>query len=193
MSNLEENTSNVKVVKRPNFDKLVAQTMKPPHFENSENPEEEASYYLNYVSPTGKWEVIACTKGVYKDVEVEKLYKNYRVQFHLLFDTEKKLVSHINVKTKREFLPAGFTEENIVGHEKEVSALEISLSPDNVVKVLRAPTTTSTSTENEVLESIQKNADIKSGDYILGKYRVFEIRERDGFKTFHVDPEISGE
>ena len=59
------------------------------------------------------------------------------------------------------------------------------------LKILRAPAEVSTSTENEILESLKKDAKAKSGDYLAGKFRVAEIRERDGYKTFFIDPTVT--
>ena len=42
-TSLEKAASAVTVIKRPVFDKLVAETMKPPHFTNSETSEDETT------------------------------------------------------------------------------------------------------------------------------------------------------
>jgi len=179
----------IKVADRPAFKTLTASTLGPPRF--TENEEGETDYYLEYVTSEGKIHQVQCTKGVYQDVEKEQLYRNYRVQFQLLFDEEKSIVSHINLKSKKEFLPAGFTEENIVGNNLDIKHIEASLSPESELKILRAPAEVSTSTENEILESLKKDAKAKSGDYLAGKFRVAEIRERDGYKTFFIDPTVT--
>ena len=182
-------SNKVKIAQRPVFKRLVADTLRPPQFSEGEGNTE---YQLNFVSPEGKANTVQCSKGVYQDVEKEKLYKNYRVQFHLLFDEEQEMITHINLKTKTQFLPAGFTEDDIVGSKTDVQHLEIGLSPDKNLNILRAPTTTASSTETEVLESLKiAPEDVKSGDYLQGKYRVVEIRERDGHKTFFIDPSVT--
>ena len=188
MSELEESTP-TKIVKRPEFTKLVGETLRVPSFEDDDYTG-QVRYYLHFVTPEGKAEKIECTKGVYQDVEKEQLYKNYRLQYHLLLDQTQELVTHINVKTKREFLPPGFSPSDIVGGEKEAQFLEVSLTPESELQVLRSPTTVASTTENEVLTSLGKDSQVSSGDYIEGKYRVSEIRERDGYKTFFIDTHV---
>jgi hypothetical protein len=185
---MSKQSNKVKVITRPVFETLVAATLRIPYFSDEDG---DTTYHLNYITTGGKAKAVACSKGVYKDVESEQLYKNYRVQFHLLFNEEEQLVTHINLKSKKEFLPAGFTEENIVGHTNtDVQHVEVSLSPDSELKILRTPTSTASSTENDILKSLQEDTAVSSGDYLQGKYRVVEIRERDGFKTFFVDPSV---
>ena len=179
----------IKVAERPAFKTLTASTMRPPRFE--EGSDGETNYYLEYTTVDGKSHQVPCTKGVYQDTEKEQLYRNYRIQFQLLYNEDDGVVSHINLKSKQEFLPTGFTEENIEGNNLDTKHVEVSLSPEKELKVLRAPSEVSSASEKEILESLEKDANAASGDYLAGKFRVVEIRERDGYKTFFVDPTVT--
>lgn len=179
----------IKVTERPAYKTLQASTMGPPRF--TEVGPEEMRYYLEYTTSAGKQHQVPCTKGVYQDMEKEQIYRNYRVQFQLFLDEDKGVVSHINLKTKPEFLPKGFSEENVEGNDVGVKHVEVSLSPEKELKILRAPSETSSSSEKQILESLKKDVNAVSGDYLAGLFRVVEVRERDGYKTFFVDPSIA--
>jgi len=185
---MSQTKNKVKIADRPAYKTLEASTLGPPKFQDGESG--DTTYQLEYVTVDGKHNKVACTKGVYQDVEKEQLYRNYRVKFELLYDQDAELVSHINLKSKSEFLPMGFKQGDVVGSEVDLEQVEISLSPKKELRILRAPSSVSSNTEGEMLESLKKDAGVSSGDYLAGKYRVVEIRERDGFKTFFVDPAV---
>ena len=175
--------SKIKVTERPVFKTILASTLRPPAFIEDEESG-EVSYALTYTTKNGKSETIPCTKGIYQDVEKEKLHSNYRTQFKLLVDEETGLISHINLESKKEFLPAGFNESNIEGNTLDIKNIEISLSPDSELKVLRAPAEVAGSTESEILESLQKDADAKSGDYIAGNIELQKYEKETAIKHF---------
>ena len=175
--------------KIPSFSRIQAVTIQLAYLKQLDD--DSLEYYLDYVTPAGKFKTERCSKSVYKDVNSEKLTSNFRVKFTFLKDSEDGLIKHIAIKTKPEFLPQGFTEEDSDMPNYSASEnLELSVAPDSEVSVLKFPASASNTACNDVLASIQKDSNIKSGDYILGKYRISEIRERDGYKTVYIDMKI---
>lgn len=176
--------------KRPKYKKTHAISLRLPHEEVVEG--EKPKFYITYVQNSGKAVVRPCTHKVWKDVNTEELFRKFRYEFEIFEDAQTGEVQHINAKIKKEHLPAGFNEADIADSDvtEEPRFVEVVISPDDKIKVARAPSDCRKSTEDEIIDSISENADVKSGDYLLGTYRIEEIREREGHKTIFVDTKI---
>ena len=180
-------SSKTKVTKRAKYKKSTAISIRIPDEIVEEG--EEPQFFINYVISSGQLVKRPCTHKVWKDINNEGLFKKFRYEFDIFEDSEKGIVQHLNSRLKPEHLPAGFSEQDVVDSAvtSEASFLEITLSPEDELSVARAPSSCGKATEDEVIDSISNDLAVKSGDYILGKYRVEEIREREGFKTIFVD------
>ena len=182
-----------KAVKRPKYKKVTAISIRLPESEVEEG--ETPKFFINYVLNSGKLVTKPCTHKIWKDVTAEELFRKFRYQFEIFEDSDSGEVQHIDAKLKKEHLPSGFSEDDLisVGDDdsvKEPRFVEVVINPDNEVSVKRAPTKCTKATEDEILESISNDTSIKSGDYLKGAYRVDEIREREGYKTLYVDAEF---
>lgn len=179
--------SKAKVTKRAKYKKTTAISIRIPEevVEDGEQPK----FFINYVLVSGQLVKRPCTHKVWKDINNEGLFKKFRYEFDIFEDSQKGIVQHLNSRLKSEHLPAGFNEQDVIDSAvtSEASNLEITVSPENELSVARAPSSCSKATEDEVIDSMSSDLNIKSGDYILGKYRVDEIREREGYKTIFVD------
>ena len=174
--------------KRPSYKKQTAISIRLP--EQDLSNQSKPKFFINYVLNSGEQVKRPCTHKVWKDINAEKLFQKFRYNFEVLYDDATGIVQHLTSSMKREHLPAGFSEEDVVDADSNVSNptyLEVVVDPENTVKVARAPSDCGKGTEDEVLDSLASDTDVKSGDYLSGKYRVEEIREREGFKTIFVD------
>jgi len=179
-----------KAAPRPKLKRLSAISIRLPGAHEYDTDQWE--FTCGFVEPSGKFVTKACTRKIWQEINSEKLFKKFRYEFDVFVD-EQDVVTHINAKLKREFLPPGFTVEDLEPSSddvKEVKFLEVTQDPSLVLRVMRAPSNCSRPTEDEVLASLESNSDLKSGDYISGRYRVEEIRERDGVKTFYIDTDF---
>jgi len=176
--------------KRPKYKKSHAISIRLPREEVEEG--ERPKFYVTYVQNSGKSIERACTHKVWKDINTEELFRKFRYEFEIFEDAETGEVQHINAKIKKEHLPAGFNIEDVADSDvtEEPAFVEVVISPDDTIKVARAPSDCRKSTEDEIVESLSENANVKSGDYLLGNYRIEEIREREGHKTIFVDIKI---
>lgn len=98
-------------------------------------------------------------------------------------------MQHLNSRLKPEHLPPGFNESDVLDSAvtHEAVHLEVTISPGDEIEVNRAPSDCTQATEDEVIDSLSSDINIKPGDYILGRYRIDEIREREGYKTIYID------
>ena len=177
----------VKSVARPKLKKIPAISIRLPGA--TELDDNQWSFSCGFVEPSGKLITKECTRKIWQEINSEALFKKFRYEFDVFVD-EKDIVTHINAKLKQEFLPPGFNAEDLDDSHSdlnEVKFLEVTKDPSDILRVMRAPSNCSRPTEDEVVESLESNSDIKSGDYIAGRYRVEEIRERDGVQTFYID------
>ena len=176
----------VEIQNRPNLKKIEAISIRLPGAE--EIGDDEYKFNMGFVIPSGKLVHRECTRKVWREINSEELFRKFRYDFDI-FEDENNVVHHINARAKQEFLPPGFNLEDVETDlkSKETRFLEITKDPSNTLRVMRAPTTCSRPTEDEVLDSIKSESNIVSGDYIKGRYRVEEIRERDGHTTYYVD------
>lgn len=179
-----------KVDTRPQLKKVDAISIRLPG--ESKDLNGDWSFQISYVEPSGKLVHKSCTRKIWQEVTTEQLFKKFRYNFEIFLDAED-VVQHINALVKREFLPAGFSEsdfeENYGTLEKvaETKFLEITKDPTDTLRVMRAPSSCSRPTEDEIVESLASDLNVKSGTYLLGKYRVEEIRERDNTITYYID------
>tara|TARA_B100000579_G_scaffold437938_1_gene470094 strand:+ start:15927 stop:16520 length:594 start_codon:yes stop_codon:yes gene_type:complete len=182
-----QSSKKAKVNKRAKYKKVTAISIRLPEeiIEEGESPK----FFINYVLSSGQLVKKPCTHKVWKDINNEGLFKKFRYEFDVFEDSQKGIVQHLNARLKSEHLPAGFNEQDVIDSAvtTESAHLEVGVSPDNELSVNRAPSSCTKATEDEVLESISSDMNVKSGDYLLGKYRVEEIREREGHKTIFVD------
>ena len=176
----------VEVENRPNLKKMEAISIRLPGAQ--EIGDDKYKFTMGFVAPSGRLIHKECTRKVWREINSEELFRKFRYDFDIFID-EKDIVHHINARAKQEFLPPGFNIEDVEDDlkSKETRFLEITKDPSNVLRVMRAPSTCSRPTEDEVLDSIKSESSISSGDYIKGRYRVEEIRERDGHITYYVD------
>lgn len=179
-----------KVDTRPQLKKVDAISIRLPG--ESKDSNGDWSFRISYVEPSGKLVHKPCTRKIWQEVTTEQLFKKFRYNFEIFLDAED-VVQHINALVKREFLPAGFSEsdfeENYGTLEKvaETKFLEITKDPTDTLRVMRAPSSCSRPTEDEIVESLASDLNVKSGTYLLGKYRIEEIRERDNTITYYID------
>jgi hypothetical protein len=173
--------------KRAKYKKTTAISIRLPEeiIEDGAKPK----FFINYVLHTGELKTRPCTHKVWKDINIEELFKKFRYEFDIFEDAGTGVVQHLNSRLKSEHLPVGFNEADIVDSTvtHEAAHLEVTVSPDDELSVQRAPSSCTQATEEEVIDSLAADLSVKSGDYILGKYRVDEIREREGHKTIYVD------
>ena len=185
--------SKASVNKRPQLKKRDAISIRLPG--EQEDSEGNWTFQMSYVEPSGKLIHRPCTRKIWQEITTEKLFKKFRYNFEIFEDEDGK-VQHINATVKREFLPAGFTEED---YENEYSSsdkvadtkfLEITRDPTDTLRVMRAPSSCTRPTEDEITESLAGDLNVKSGTYLLGKYRIEEICERDNVLTYYIDTEF---
>lgn len=193
MSQTKTKIKNADVVKRPQLKKLDAISIRLPG--ETETSEGQWYFTMSFVSPAGALMHKECTRKIWQEITTEQLYKKFRYNFEIFIDEDDK-VQHINATVKKEFLPAGFTEEdyeNEVNQNSKIAEtkfLEVTKDPTDILRVMRAPSSCTRPTEDEILESLSGDFNVKSGTYLLGKYRIEEIRERDNIVTYYIDTEF---
>tara|TARA_B100002019_G_scaffold30746_1_gene24723 strand:+ start:2508 stop:3098 length:591 start_codon:yes stop_codon:yes gene_type:complete len=194
MSKAKKTTDSVATVqKRPQLKKYDAISIRLPG--ETQDQDGNWSFQMSFVEPSGKLVHKSCTRKIWQEITTEKLFQKFRYNFEVFIDEDDK-VQHINATVKKEFLPAGFTEEDYEneykGSEKvaETKFLEITKDPTDTLRVMRAPSSCSRPTEDEILESLSGDLNVNSGTYLLGKYRIEEIRERDNVITYYIDTEF---
>jgi len=173
---------------RPKLKKNDAISIRLPG-EDQDESDESWSFNMSYVTPSGQLVHRTCTRKIWQEINEESLFKKFRYDFEV-YEDENDVVHHINAKLKREFLPAGFSTEDMENESRsvdEVRFLEITKDASDTLRVMRAPSSCSRPTEDEIVDSLSKDDNVSSGTYILGKYRVEEIREREGVQTYYVD------
>ena len=176
-----------KSISRPKLKKIPAISIRLPGA--TELDDDKWTFTCGFVEPSGKLLTKECTRKIWQEINSEKLFKKFRYEFDVFVD-DKDVVTHINAKLKKEFLPPGFNTEDLDDTQTELSEvkfLEVTKDPSDTLRVMRAPSNCSRPTEDEIVESLESNSALKSGDYISGRYRVEEIRERDGVTTFYID------
>ena len=176
----------IQVENRPQLKKHEAISIRLPGAE--EVSEDVYKFNMSFVRPSGQLVHKECTRKIWREINSEELFRKFRYNFDVFTD-ENDVVHHINAKAKQEFLPPGFNMDDVETDlkEKETRYLELTKDPSGTLRVMRAPSSCSRPTEDEVLESIKDQSEISSGDYLKGRYRVEEIRERDGYLTYYVD------
>jgi|SaaInlV_165m_DNA_1040744.scaffolds.fasta_scaffold03270_10 hypothetical protein len=177
---------NLAVIDRPQLSKAEAQSIRLPNAE--EVSKDKYVFSMGYVAPSGELKIKKCTQKVWKEINSEELFKKFRYNFDIFTD-ENDVVQHINARAKAEFLPPGFDITDIKSEleDKEVKHLEIVKDATDTLRVMRSPSSCSRPTEDEILTGVQDLESISSGDYINGKYRVEEIREKSGATTYYID------
>lgn len=182
-----EGVSKATVDARPKLKKHEAISIRLPGEEKID--ENTWNFSMGYVDPSGQLHHKSCTRKIWQEINSEELFKKFRYDFEVFID-DGDVVQHINARLKKEFLPAGFTTDDVENEKsalEEVRFLEVTKDPSDTLRVMRSPSSCTRPTEDEILESLSNNMDVSSGTYILGKYRVEEIRERDGVSTYYID------
>lgn len=193
MSKTQTKSQKADIQKRPQLTKIDAISIRLPG--ETQDSEGVWSFNMDFVTPAGTLVHKKCTRKIWQEVTTEELFKKFRYNFEIFVD-EQDTVQHINATVKKEFLPAGFTEEDYenISQENtkvaETKFLEITKDPADILRVMRAPSSCTRPTEDEILESLSGDLNVKSGTYLLGKYRIEEIRERDNIITYYIDTEF---
>ena len=188
MPKIEKENKKLTVDSRPKLKKNDAISIRLPG-EDQDESDDSWSFNMSYVTPSGQLVHRSCTRKIWQEINEEALFKKFRYDFEV-YEDENEVVHHINAKLKREFLPAGFSAEDIENESRsvdEVRFLEITKDASDTLRVMRAPSSCSRPTEDEIVDSLSKDDNVSSGTYILGKYRVDEIREREGVLTYYID------
>ena len=188
MPKTKQENKKLNVDSRPKLKKTEAISIRLPG-EVQDESDESWTFNMSYVTPSGSLAHRTCTRKIWQEINTEALYKKFRYDFEI-YEDENDVVHHINAKLKREFLPAGFSTDDVENESRnvdEVRFLEITKDASETLRVMRAPSSCTRPTEDEIIDSLSKDDNVSSGTYILGKYRVEEIREREGATTYYVD------
>jgi len=136
----------------------------------------------------GTYLEMPCTEHVYRQIVSANLTIAHRKMFELV--VEDGVVVSVTPVPKPEFRNIEEADEPAPRTSEDTSPyLVVQVDPQGSVVVRDRPAGLPDAPVDQIRKAIlEDHANIRDMDYIAGIHRVVEVRQRDGFKTFHVLP-----